>query len=110
MKESSPATLDIILYIVYIFTSNNQVFGGFNMAGMSLGDIVADAQLKIDAETEFFAKQLMTLLEEHVPSTQKEAFMARLSATMESLGDRHARRIAVFNEVHRQLHAENRQR
>lgn len=80
------------------------------MAGMNLGDIVADAQARQDTETDFFAQQLMSLLEEHVPSTQKEAFMAKLSATMESLGDRHPGRIAVFNEVHKRLHAENQQR
>lgn len=80
------------------------------MAGMNLGDIVAETQARQDTETDFFAQQLMGLLEEHVPSTQKEAFMAKLSAMMESLGDRHPVRIAVFNEVHKRLHAENQQR
>ncbi len=79
------------------------------MAGMNLGDIVADAQRKQDTDTDFFARQLMKLLEEHIPAMQKEAFMAKLSATMESLGDSHPARIAVFNEVHRRLHAENQQ-
>lgn len=80
------------------------------MAGINLGDIVADAQKRQDTETDFFARQLMGLLEEHVPATQKEAFMAKLSATMESLGDRHPARIAVFNEVHKRLQVENQQR
>ncbi len=78
------------------------------MTGMNLGDIVADAQKRQGIER--FTQRLMTLLEEHVPATQKEAFIVKLSATMESLGDTHPTRIAVFNEVHRRLYAENQQR
>lgn len=80
------------------------------MSGMNLGDIVAAAQGRQDTQTDFFAQRLMELLEEHIPATQKEAFMAKLSATMESLGDTNPARIAVFNEVHKRLHAENQQR
>ena len=80
------------------------------MTGMNLGEIVANAQLVQKTETEHFADRVMELLEEHVPSTQKEAFMVRLSSIMESLGDRHPARIAIFNEVHTRLHDENQRR
>jgi hypothetical protein len=63
-----------------------------------------------ETETDHFANRIMELLEEHIPATQKEAFMARLSSIMESLGDRHPARISTFNEVHKRLHAENQRR
>lgn len=80
------------------------------MTGMNLGEIVTSAQQVRATETEHFADRFMELLEQHVPATQKKAFMVRLSSIMESLGDRHPTRISTFNEVHKRLHAENQRR
>jgi hypothetical protein len=80
------------------------------MTGMNINDIIGEAMAIEKREVNRQADRLMEMLDEHVPATQKEAFMVRLSAMMESLGDTHPARIAVFNEVHRRLHAENQQR
>ena len=80
------------------------------MAGMNLGEIVGEAMVVETREVNRQADRLMEMLDEHVPAPQKQAFMVKLSAMMESLGDTHTDRIAVFNEVHRRLHADNQQR
>ncbi len=62
-------------------------------------------------KTEHFTKRLMDILNEHIPQPQRSTFMVGLSTIMEGIEDRrgHPDRIAIFNAVHKKLHAEAKQ-